>query len=147
MDSLNAIVLGLHLASVHVPAHENQNNFNPGIYLRTTQGVQLGVYHNTLSKTTLYVGYATPEWNRMSLMLGAATGYQRETHNVQCDSVARYGETNCKWTTPGVKTYLTPLLAPSVRGPEILTLTPRLTFLPGLAGTSNVFHLSVERSF
>jgi hypothetical protein len=125
MDLLSNIVLGVHLASVHVPSYNEQQNFNPGLYARLENGVTIGSYRNTYNKTTVYAGYTTPEYYKISLTATLASGYQQEIH----------------------KGYLTPVLAPSIRLPEVGTISPRITYIPGLAGKSNVFHLSLERKF
>ena len=68
-----AQTVGLHLVSIHVPAHEGQHNFNPGIYGRLVNGVTLGTYLNTLGKQTFYGGY-TVERGPFALTLGASIG-------------------------------------------------------------------------
>lgn len=148
---VSAQTVGLHLASVHVPAREGQRNFNPGIYIRFDNGVTAGTYANTLGKQTVYAGW-TYEFDYVSVTLGVATGYQRTvtTTPQSCSADQMYaGLTSC-WSehkSHGVKTLLTPMLAPSVRLPAVFGVTPRISFMPGLAGSSNVFHLSVEHSF
>lgn len=155
--SVRAQIVGLHLASIHVPARENQHNFNPGIFARLDNGVTLGTYHNTLGKQTFYAGY-TLERRPFSLTLGTASGYQRHetvtlgavkpctiqqaaANNGACMQQARHTE-----TPPGTKAYLTLMLAPSVRLPDFFGIVPRISYIPGLAGSSNVFHLSIERA-
>jgi len=155
--SVRAQVVGLHLASIHIPAHEDQHNFNPGIYARLDNGATLGTYHNTLGKQTFYAGY-TLERGPFALTVGIANGYQRyETvtlgavkpctiqqaaaNNGACMQQARHTE-----TSPGTKAYLTLMLAPSVRLPDLFGIVPRISYIPGLAGSSNVFHLSIERA-
>jgi hypothetical protein len=149
--------VGLHLVSIHVPAHEGQHNFNPGIYGRLVNGVTLGTYLNTLGKQTFYGGY-TVERGPFALTLGAASGYQRhETVTLGAmkpctlEQAAAYGgacmqQSQHTDTSPGTKAYLTPMLAPSVRLPDLFGIIPRVSYIPGLAGSSNVFHLSVERA-
>ena len=149
--------VGLHLVSVHIPAREGQHNFNPGIYVRFDNGVTLGTYHNTLGKQTFYAGY-TVEHGPFALTLGAASGYQRQetvtlgtmkpctleqaaANGGACVQQSRHTD-----TSSGTKAYLTPMLAPSVRLPDVLGLVPRISYIPGLAGSSNVFHLSIERA-
>lgn len=145
LDILSGIVIGLHLASVHVPARDAQHNLNPGIYVRDqATGITAGTYRNTLGRQTFYVG-ETMNAGPFALTIGVASGYQRR--DVPCPAEeARFFYTTCFDRTGGVKTYLTPLLAPSVRLPAVFGVTPRLTFMPGLAGRGNVFHLSVEHA-
>jgi hypothetical protein len=149
--------VGLHLVSIHVPAHKDQHNFNPGVYARFDNGATLGTYHNTLGKQTFYAGY-TLERGPFSLTLGAANGYQRhetvtlgEMKPCTLEQIVAVGG-NCKLqsrhadTSPGTKAYLTLMLAPSVRFPDMFGVIPRISYIPGLAGSSNVFHLSIERA-
>lgn len=147
MDFFSGFVIGLHLASVHVPRAEGQRNFNPGIYARHAEtGLTAGTYRNTLGKQTFYLG-ETVSFHRFSVTLGIATGYQRRTSMVRCNPEQSVYWSRCSSTSRGTKAYLTPMVAPSVRLPEVFGATPRLSFMPGFAGTSNVFHLSVERQF
>jgi hypothetical protein len=147
LDILSGVVIGLHLVSIHVPQQEGQRNFNPGIYVRDSEtGLTAGTYRNTLGKQTFYVG-ETVTFHRFSITFGIATGYQRRTSVVACNPEQSLYWSRCYSTTRGAKTYLTPVVAPSVRLPQVFGATPRLSFMPGMAGTSNVFHLSVEGRF
>jgi hypothetical protein len=147
LDLLSSIVFGVHLASIHIPAHEGQQNFNPGVYARMESGVTVGTYHNTLGKQTFYAGY-TVERGPFALTPGLASGYQRSQYPAPCSKAqTAAGSTHCWYTTPGSKTYLMPMLAPSVRLPAVLGVTPRVSYIPGLGGSSNVFHLSIEAKF
>lgn len=139
----NAATFGLHLASVHVPSRDYQRNVNPGLYVRLDSGITAGVYRNTLGRTTVYGGY-TFEWGPFGLTLGAATGYQKHAVPVPCERAHYVGCTRIDGVSNAV---LVPMVAPSVRLPEVAGLTPRLSIIPGLAGSANVLHLSVERSF
>jgi hypothetical protein len=120
--------------------------------------VTLGTYYNTLGKQTFYVGY-TVERGLFALTLGAASGYQRHetvtlgamkpctlaqaaANGGGCMQQSRQTE-----TSSGTKAYLTLMLAPSVRLPDVFGIVPRISYIPGLAGSSNVFHLSMERTF
>lgn len=149
-----AQTIGLHVASVHVPAHDYQKNFNPGIYARLDNGVTLGAYSNTLGRASFYGAWTTPEFYRLSLTIGAVSGYQKKlvkTETVQC--VAPEGSM-CINPTYQVGYYegsssgaVTLMLAPSIRGPELMGLTPRLSIIPRMgAGSSTVLHLSIEKA-
>jgi hypothetical protein len=124
---LTGLVVGLHIASAHLPDN-GENNFNPGIYARTESGWVAGIYNNSFHRPTAYLGKQW-EWSGgfgpWSLALGGATGYDREVH------------------LP-----ITPLVDVSLRLPEVLNYTPRLHFVPGaIMGKPSVIHLSLERGF
>ena len=147
MDLLDGFIIGLHLASVHVPAHDWQDNFNPGIYAQHVDtGITLGTYHNTLGRQTVYAGW-TYNWGPASVTLGAATGYKKETKEVPCSAEWAKYYSRCTMTLGQSKSALVPMLAPSVKLPTVLGVTPRVSFIPGLAGSANVFHLSIEKTF
>src|SRR5438045_253932 len=59
-----AVTVGLHLASVHLPKRDF-NNTNPGLYVRTDGGWTAGAYRNSLNRTSAYAGY-TMEWGRLA---------------------------------------------------------------------------------
>ena len=66
-----ALILGLHLHTVHV--RHDLNNSNPGIYAKCDQ-TTIGVYENSINHTTMYVGHTIPV-GPVNVMLGVATGY------------------------------------------------------------------------
>lgn len=78
-SAVQADIIGLHLASTHNPARnqsgEEFNNFNPGAYIQRDNGLTAGAYYNSDKHYTVYAGWTTPEWNRLSLTMGLATGY------------------------------------------------------------------------
>ncbi|MCI4427663.1 MAG: hypothetical protein JHC40_00700 [Burkholderiales bacterium] len=115
-----ADTLGLHLVSVHMPAHDF-NNFNPGIYYRNDDGWTAGGFYNSLRQTSFYAGY-TWQYRALGLTVGGATGYQ---YAVQ------------------------PLLVPSLRLFSNEGFSARLAFIPRVEKRieSNVLHLTVEYSF
>jgi hypothetical protein len=125
---MSALVLGLHLFSLHAPALPEQNNVNLGAYVRHESGFTAGVYRNTLDRTSMYAGYTIGD--RVALTIGVVSGYQKEI--VNGDVV---GASNGK---------LMLMLAPSVRlGPVRLSYIPRV----GSTNPCNVFHFSVEKGF
>ena len=69
--------IGLSLASIHMP-HNGQQQINPGITLEASD-VRMGVYRNSVRRTTAYVGYSYPLWEskdfRIGLFGAVATGY------------------------------------------------------------------------
>ena len=81
--------VGLHLASVHIPARSAYNNVNPGVYYRSDAGWTAGVYHNSLSRASVYAGY-TLEYGRFGLTAGGATGYQQPVQALLVPSVALF---------------------------------------------------------
>lgn len=121
----SAQVFGVHIGSRHDPDPEGTaNNSNPGLYLRLDNGFTVGAYYNSLRKDTAYIGWTSPEFMRVSVTMGVATGY-------------RNGE-------------LIPLIVPTVRLftlPDGVT-TIRFAWIPQVEekGT-NVYHLMAERRF
>lgn len=134
-----AQVFGLHLGSIHDPDPGNKaNNTNPGLYVRLDNGFTVGAYKNSLHQDTGYVGWTTPEFWRVSVTLGVASGYRSDG--------------------------LIPLAVPTLRlltfyaGADGLSLTDdpekegatsvRFAWIPRIEekGT-NVYHLMVERRF
>jgi hypothetical protein len=141
-------VIGLHVGTLHMPARPTDHNLNPGLYLKTESGLTLGGYRNSLGRGSVYLAQT---WSAgpFSLTLGAVSGYRRRAYDAPC-SMQDHGKPEwmlgCKSWDTRVKTWLAPLVAPSVAGPSIAGITPRLTFMPG-AGShkSNGLHLSLER--
>lgn len=160
IDLLSGIVIGLHVASVHVPSDVGQHNLNPGVYARTESGLTAGIYHNSLGRTSVYAGY-TFERGPFALGLGAITGYQRKAVNCVSRPVGRPFSTDLRALSAGpvVETRcgvagssggaIAPALSPSVALPSIEGFTPRLTVIPriGRVSPGTVFHLSLERKF
>jgi hypothetical protein len=75
---LAAIAIGVHIGTWHARNDHGLRDFNPGIYARADRW-QIGVYHNSIRRTSLYVSYAVPLTERVSLNIGAVTGYQHMT--------------------------------------------------------------------
>jgi hypothetical protein len=155
------ITVGLHLASVHVPAKDGQNNTNAGFYLRSAAGLTAGVYENTLRRTSLYAGKSFA-LGPVDVVVGIVSGYQRK-----CTERTEQIGTRLPTTPPGHVTgppvavyatqqecsgfargWLTPMVAPSVALPfALFGATPRLWVIPSVSAASSVLHLSVEHSF
>lgn len=114
-------VVGVHLVSHHIPTRSDQNNLNLGAYVRTENGITLGAYRNTLSRTSVYAGL-TLERGPFALTAGAVTGYRKDDRGRGFS-----------------KSALTPMLAPSVRWGSA-----RLSFIPGVGVSPSVLHLSLE---
>lgn len=141
-----SLVLGVHLASVHVP-QGGQSNFNPGIYVRA-DGLTAGVYRNSLKRPSIYLGY-TAEAGPFALTIGAISGYDTRRSLVPCNdrraSIKNEGS-QC-WAESGTAHRVSWLVAPSAALPAVLGVTPRLTYLPPLRGSVSTLHLSIERAF
>lgn len=153
--------LGLHVASVHVPQHE-QNNTNPGLYIRYDQW-QVGGYENSLGRTTVYGGYAVPV-GPIEVMLGLATGYQRickeydvyvpTERNVEhlpggsSVTTTTYAHTDIYEDCKGFSKYaVTPLVALSYTAPfTVMGAQPQILFMPGFGKHSSVAHLAFKWS-
>lgn len=129
------LILGVHLLSHHVEAKPWQENFNPGLYVRTTEGWTAGFYRNTLRRTSVYLGRTVALTSWADITLGGVTGY--ESRPAPCWSPEL---TDCRLGLGSAK--VKPLIAPSVHlGPA------RVSWVPGTAGSANVLHLSLERKF
>jgi hypothetical protein len=150
------LVLGLHTASLHVPAKQYLRDLTPGIYAR--QGIwQGGVYRNSYGRTSVYGGAVLPIGS-VDLMLGLATGYDKrcseQTHvttktvvtpNGTVTLTSRSTTLDCKgWSRHRVAPLAALSWAPPV---EVLTARPRLSFMPRIGDTSSLVHLSLEREF
>ena len=71
-----AFKMGIHLGSYH--EQPGYNNFNPGVFIRSTgnfYGV-VGAYYNSESHASVYIG-AGYEYKYFGLMVGAVNGYER----------------------------------------------------------------------
>lgn len=135
-----ADTLGIDTLSVHLP-QQGQDDFNPGAYYRFDNGAGFGAYHNSMRRVSVWVGWSWAS-GPFAMTLGGITGYQRKNVEVACGP----GFTYCyraEGASPGA---IAPLIAPSVSLPAVLGITPRIVFMPGIRGASNVFHLTLEKS-
>jgi hypothetical protein len=139
---IEALALGLHMASIHAPQRD-QSNSNPGLYLRMDR-YQLGGYRNSHHRPTFYAGYAV-HVGSLDLMLGVASGYQRRCRQFEVQTPKKVVlMEECKGFSRGA---LTPLAAMSYAVPiSIAGATPRIWFMPGFKSASSVAHLSLEWS-
>jgi len=135
--------VGVHLASSHVPAQDYQNSFNPGIYVCAENGVIAGVFRNSLGRTSAYAGFVV-DAGPYALMVGLATGYQKRAVAMPCNNA---GSAGCWQVVGSTNARLVPMVAPSVRLPEVAGVTPRISYVPGLGINASAVHLSVERRF
>lgn len=128
--SAQALTGGMHLHSLHAPANDSDNNANRGLYIRTDQGLTMGMYRNTYRRLSPYVAQSF-DFGQADLVLGVIGGYQRK------------GDAGFS------RGYLSPLAAVSYAMPvQVMGVTPRLTLVPGhLVKARTVLHLSVERQF
>ena len=127
----HATTLGLHAGSAHFPSGSYQNNFNPGVYLRTDDGLTIGGYYNTLRRVSVYAGY-TFEYGPLGLMGGVVTGYQPKNINS-----LSYGQGKA----------LTPMLALSLRLPPLGGFKPMLMLVPPFRSSPAVLHMAFEHRF
>jgi hypothetical protein len=149
-------IVGVHLASRHVPQQEGQNNANTGLYVRYNN-FQIGGYRNTLKRDTIYAGY-TLKAGQFDLMLALASGYNRKCSQ----EVTPISQGNIHKNYQGVtekggtmyliseecsgygKYKLAPIVTISYALPEVAGTIPRVSFVPGTGLSSSVVHLSVE---
>jgi hypothetical protein len=147
LDLLAGVVIGAHIASVHIPNDDYLNNVNPGVYVRLANGATLGTYRNSLARQSVYAGWTferTVLGVPAAITVGAITGYQLKDGPCVGKEAAIY--THC--TYGNTKHPVGLLLAPSVRLPTILGVMPRITVLPKIAAKGHtVVHLSIEHSF
>lgn len=127
----HAATFGVHAGSTHFPGGSYQNNFNPGVYLRTDDGLTIGGYYNTLRRVSLYAGY-TFEYGPLGLMGGVVTGYQPKN----IDGLS-YGQGKA----------LTPMLALSLRLPPLGGFKPMVMLVPPFRSSPAVLHLAFEHHF
>lgn len=65
------IAIGLHIASHHMTGKFNE--INPGVYCQT-ENYEMGIYKNSLSKTSVYAAKSFQGEN-FGAMIGFVTGY------------------------------------------------------------------------
>jgi len=149
MSILEGVVLGIHLVSAHLPALNEQNNLNLGVSVRTESGLVVGVYKNTLGRTSVYAVKRLNLIGPLDIDLGLATGYQKKTEYFDCSQQTTNPDWTTCWRTPGVSNgYFIPVVSPSIRFSEVAGVVPRIHFVPSIfSGKSSVFHLSIEKTF
>lgn len=142
----SAIVLGMHLHSIHLDPEPWQNNANVGIYAMG-DGWTLGGYHNTIRRPTFYGGY-TWGWESKGFQAtaGIATGYKTRTFITPCECDERHRsrgwERDCtEFTTQGTKSGLRPLLAVHYVFPDMNGVSPRIT------ASRNLLHFSIQKEW
>lgn len=121
MSTLAAsLVLGMHLATAH--SGGGYQGFNPGVYVRAPSGLTAGLYRNSYSAPSAYLGWTWQTADqRWALTAGAVTGY------------------------PAAR--LLPVLVPSMRvGLPAPGWAARLTLIPKPPrhGVATGLHLSLE---
>ena len=126
-----AATFGVHIGSTHYPGGSYQNNFNPGVYVRTDDGITVGTYYNTLRRASVYAGY-TYEYGPFGLLGGVVTGYQPKL----IDGVS-YGQGKA----------LTPMLALSLQLPTLGGFKPMVMLVPPFKSSPAVLHLAFEHRF
>lgn len=71
--SADGLTYGVHLGSYH--SSPGYNNVNPGVYVRTGNGLQVGAYYNSYKHPSVYVAKFVPLSRHVDFMYGLATGY------------------------------------------------------------------------
>lgn len=160
-DSRAETSMGVHLASVHVPARDYHNNRNVGLYFKGDNW-QAGMYRNSIDRITAYAAYVHPVGG-FDLMIGVASGYQTkctkttevvtpkkvvfERFSNGDTSTATYPEQtktteDCKGFSRGA---LAPMAGVSYLAPfRVLGAAPRMFVAPGIGKSSTVAHISLE---
>lgn len=162
----NAATMGVHLASVHAPARDGQNNTNPGLSFTSDSGLAVGLYLNTQRKLSPYFGkqfeLATGRYGSVDVLAGVVGGYQRKCTDfmVQTGSYTTVekrddGSTvTSKWPVLEQRQscsgfsrgYFTPMAAPSYRAPfSVGGATPRVTYMTNFR--RHLVHLSANWSY
>jgi hypothetical protein len=113
MISCAAIAIGIHLGTYHFERDHHYNEFNPGAYA-ACDGYVVGVYQNSVRKTSTYVGYQFSNvLGPINIVTGVVTGYK---------------------LAPVV-----PMIIPTVKWDNI-----RVSFIPPIKNVSGGIHLSME---
>lgn len=122
-------VIGLHIASAHIPDNGKVNNVNPGAYVSFDNCATFGFYRNSLRRMSVYAG-CTKERGLAGLTVGGVTGYDKD-HGGHSSS------------------FVAPLVALHLKSPvQFFGVTPQLTYIPGhVVKASDVLHFSISRSF
>jgi hypothetical protein len=158
---IEALVIGFHLGSVHVPAKDDQNNRNTGAYVCMEEWCA-GGYRNTIDRDTFYVTHELAKAHGFSLHAGLVTGYQKKCQRAIFESgkttkvehrpdgsirKLTYTETEerdvCEGHTRGA---VAPILTLSYKPPfQVFGLQPRIFYVPAIEKKgSHVIHFSVE---
>lgn len=86
---MDALILGLHLATAHTLSSNKMNDYNPGIYVKHASGGTAGVYRSSINTTAAYLGYTVETADkRFALTVGAVTGYTGGVKPIAVPSVA-----------------------------------------------------------
>lgn len=159
-DCRAEVSIGLHAASIHLPAKDRDNNDNLGLYAKGERWAA-GGYRNTIGRTSLYGAYVQPIGGRVDLMVGAVSGYQRKCESVPV-VVGRESSTEHRadgsvahaagpviaqreQCTGFSRAALTPMAGATYSVPiKFMGASPRIWLLPGTKHSRTVVHLSLE---
>ena len=83
-------ILGLAV-SLHLGLNEKYNELHPFFQAKYDQFIA-GAYYNSLSRTSLYVGYQTEFTEDLTLDLGVVTGYLENPDNIVPMARLKYKE-------------------------------------------------------
>lgn len=70
-------IIGIHLATAHIDATKPLNDYNPGIYVQTTNNIVVGTYYNSIKRQSTYVGY-NYSIGPIDVVVGGTTGYYKD---------------------------------------------------------------------
>jgi hypothetical protein len=159
-----AETIGINLATWHDQHHDNgaaYRSTTPGLYMRAESGLTAGIYHNSIGRWSVHAGYSADleltERVSAGLYVGAVSGYQRHTTRTEWCS-AQPGGTDAQpcrdglylnWATTSdggsSKTYLAPLVAPSLRVQLSGAAALRVNLMPkSREKGSSAINLSIE---
>lgn len=145
-----AVTLGVHLASVHMVKEGDQNNFNPGLYVKLDSGITLGAYHNTLRRTSVYLGWTGEHelgYGSVGVVVGIVNGYKQKVWYDSCNIDGR--DAFCRYYSGDSKKDVVPMAVVSYKFPQIgeSGISPRISYIPQAGKNGAVLHLSLEKKF
>lgn len=75
MGCLTAAAIGIHMLSWH--SDPGFNNVNPGVYVRTECGIQVGAFYNSERSLSIYATYTfESKEHPFFAFIGGSTGYK-----------------------------------------------------------------------
>lgn len=140
---LDQIILGLHLATVHVPDRPWLSSATPGIYARAPEGWSAGVFRNSFGRASVYGGFQFEPVAHLSIGVGLVSGYEYRMVEQPCGKFYPGLESwGACWIRLGSTEHaIAPIIVPSVYyGPV------RLSYIPsfGRDRASDALSLSIE---
>jgi hypothetical protein len=156
----DVLIIGLHMASIHLPAKDGQNNTNVGGYICEAEGLCIGGYRNTLSRNSFYISQRIAA-GPIDVHPGFVSGYQKKCtegyrKNGETVTVTHVGSTTITATSPilersdicrgHTKGAITPMVTFSYAVPfKIFGVTPRIFYVPAVEKSgSHVLNIAGE---